>query len=93
MGLAPRIFEMACITFFFQLHRFVIFASVGLRRCGKFPNLPEYLLLTHTIALVSKTRVILLLRWDMNEWEQEQRKERLCHTEEWEAGEGQGPSL
>ena len=65
MGLAKWVFEKACITFFFQLHRFAILATIGLRRCGKFPNLPEYLLLTHTMALVSKVVVILLLRWDM----------------------------
>lgn len=40
--------------------------------------------MTHTIALVSKAVVILVLFCDVREREQEQRKEKLCHSEEWE---------
>lgn len=43
--------------------------------------------MTHTIALVSKAAVILVLFCDVREREQEQRKEKLCHSEEWGAGE------
>lgn len=66
---------------------------MGLRRCGKFAELPELMILAQTINSVSKILVILWLLCDVGEQEQEQRKKKKHSAQEWCGGGGQGPPL